>query len=89
MSRLNHTDDDDRWPHSDDPAIHAALTQKGFHILLTLAGAAAGLYVMLTGNGVLYLGPFVGICGVYELWWGITRAGLSNGATHTELVRKQ
>ena len=89
MSAMGHTDADERWPLGDDLAIRESLTQRGFRVLLTLAGAAAGLYVVLTGGqGLIYFGPFVGLCGVYQLWHLITRAARANGATHAELVRK-
>lgn len=81
---------DDEWPRGDDLAIREKLTQRGFRVLLTLAGAAAGLYVMLTGGqGIIYVGPLVGICGLYQLWHHIVRAARANGATHAELVRKE
>jgi len=84
------TQRDDEWPRGDDPVVRAHLTQTGFRVLLTLAGAAAGLYVMLSGGrGLIYVGPFVGICGVYQLWHWITRTARANGATHAELVRKE
>jgi len=88
--RSRHTTDDDCWPKGVDESISARLTQPGFRVLLTLAGAAAGLYVVLSGGqGVAYLGPFVGACGVYQLWAAIVRAALAHGATHAEWVRKE
>ena len=88
MSAFNRTEKDDEWPKGDDLAIREQLTQRGFRVLVTLAGAAAGLYVMLTGGqGLIFFGLFVGICGIYQLWHFITRAARANGATRAELAR--
>lgn len=90
MSHFRKTQQDLDWPRGDDPAIREQLTQRGFRVLLTLAGAAAGLYVVLTGGqGVIFFGPFVGICGVYQLWHLVTRAARTNGATHADLVQHE
>lgn len=78
------------WPIGQDAGIAARLSQPGFRVLATLAGAGAGLYVMLTGGqGVVFFGPFIGVCTVYELWALIVCSARNVGARHAEIVRKE
>lgn len=71
------------WPDDGRPAPEPPgnwFKQTGFKVLLTLAGAVPGLYIVFeTGgrNGMTYLGPFVGMATVYALWGWIM--GLANG----------
>ena len=75
-----------------DPSITKVLAQNGFKVLGTLAGVAAGLglYVAfhIPGNPVFYAGPLIGIGGFYDMYRWLRRAGVVNGATEWELVRK-
>jgi hypothetical protein len=87
MGTFGHTTDDDRWPLGEDLAIREKLTQKGFRLLLTLAGAAAGWYLAVSGpSGVFYLGPLIGICSWYGWLGPLLRAARNYGAREWELV---
>lgn len=87
MSAFNRTQQDLDWPKGDDPSITAKLAQAGFRVLLTLAGAAAGWYLVASGGQtVLYLGPLVGISAWYGWLGPLWRAARHHGATQWELV---
>jgi len=81
---------DDNWPHSVDPAIKKHLSWVSIALHTTLAGVeAVGLFVMLvipSGNN-LYIGPFVGMCGIYQIWSIITQIARDHRATHYEIVK--
>ena len=67
----------DPYPLGIDAAITESMTQRRFRLLLTLAGAASGLYLAITGGQhVIYLGPLVGVAGWYSFigpLWRVAR----------------
>lgn len=72
-----------------DPAIQRTLFPKPFvlRVLVTLIGAAAGLYVgfIVPGQGWFYVGPFAGMAAIYAAWKAIVSFGRANGATKQEI----
>lgn len=72
-----------------DPVIRRKLMPKPFvlRVLVTLAGAAAGLYVafIVPGQGWFYVGPFVGMAAIYAAWKAIVSFGRANGGTKQEI----
>ena len=78
---------DERWPTAPCPPRPM---QTGFRVLLTLAGAATGLYLVLTGGqNVVYLGPIMGVAGWYGFLGPLWRAARNLGATHWQMVRHE
>ena len=76
----------DPYPLGIDAAITESMTQRGFRLLLTLAWAPAGLYLMVTGGAnIVYLGPLVGISGLYAMLGPLWRAARRYGS-HWEPV---
>lgn len=80
----------DPGPRSVDPVIKKRLTWVNIALHTTLVGVeAVGLFVMfvLPNGNNLFLGPFVGMCGIYQIWSIIQQIGRDRGATHYEIVK--
>lgn len=80
-------------PKSVDPDITNrldSLKANGFKILLTLAGAAGGLYVIFyLPTGIVYVGPFAAMISIIGFARWIFGFGRSKGATHYEITEHQ
>ena len=80
---------EDNWPVSVDPTIKKHLTWVSIAIHSTLVGVeAVGLFVMfvLPTGSVFYIGPFVGMCGIYQIWSILKQIGKDHGAISQEIV---
>lgn len=79
----------DNAPRTDEPELHEEMERgKGaLKVLVTLAGATAGLYVAFTTpNGIVYVGGLAGMYGFYKAFSVLTRLGRHWGAKSYEIV---
>lgn len=80
----------DGWPKGVDPVIKKHLTWVNIVIHTTLVGVeAAGLYVLfiIPGGKQLFIGPFVGMCGIYQIWSILKQIGRDHNASAYEIVK--
>lgn len=82
--------DDSNWPLSVDPVIKKHLSWVSIALHSTLVGVeAVGLFVAFfaPGGRVLYVGPFVGMCGIYQVWTIIQQIGKDHNADSYQIIK--
>lgn len=80
----------DGFPLGVDPVIKKHLSWVSIALHTTLVGVeAGGLFVMffLPGGKELFIGPFVGMCGIYQIWSIIKQIGRDHNASAQQIVK--
>lgn len=78
------------FPLGIDPAIKKHLSWVDIALHATLNGVeAGGLFVMffVPGGKELFIGPFVGMCGIWQIWKIIQQIGRDHKADSYQIVK--